>query len=51
LGCKIIYPKPVLSAIYGRFLRPYNCCDIVSQKGQIHFAGFALLIFYGFLDI
>jgi hypothetical protein len=33
-----------ISAIYGRFLRPQNCCDIVFQFGQIHFRGFALLM-------
>ncbi len=36
---------PRATRLNDRFLRPYNCCDIVFQQGQILFLGFAFFIF------
>ena len=49
--CLFLCPELVSSAINDRFLRPYNCCDIVFQKGQILLTGFDPLLFRQILDI
>jgi len=41
----------LIPAMYLEFWSWKKICDIVFQKGQIHFAGFAFLLFYGFYDI